>query len=327
MLQRLVRRHLGDDSPNSTIPALRCYLIPRLVLLTGLEDENPDALAVIEGLNLPDWVILLPMPSAQELVAATSEHWLRDYWGRRFEAEVSRAWQVSRHDNQDYDSFGARGLIREIGERAFREARMLLEQDRRVVLGLDDETLCRQWVGFVTYLRYFVPGARAYFFPAIQDWGGLDRWLKDGGLDLPPPRHGSRWPQLLIRSRPAGFDGVPDYEPELPLYLPFGRNDPDLAEGTNTILPLLAKPALAIGKETRAGTSSSREAVQQGGWMAAQIKMRCWEALQQASALTRKPGGLASLWRDLAGHLTPVADWLIALLDRLSARGDRVPPA
>ena len=327
MLQRLVRRHLGDDSPNSTIPALRCYLIPRLVLLTGLEDENPDALAVIEGLNLPDWVILLPMPSAQELVAATSEHWLRDYWGRRFEAEVSRAWQVSRHDNQDYDSFGARGLIREIGERAFREARMLLEQDRRVVLGLDDETLCRQWVGFVTYLRYFVPGARAYFFPAIQDWGGLDRWLKDGGLDLPPPRHGSRWPQLLIRSRPAGFDGVPDYEPELPLYLPFGRNDPDLAEGTNTILPLLAKPALAIGKETRAGTSSSREAVQQGGWMAAQIEMRCWEALQQASALTRKPGGLASLWRDLAGHLTPVADWLIALLDRLSARGDRVPPA
>jgi hypothetical protein len=108
---------------------------------------------------------------------------------------------------------------------------------------LDDETLCRQLVGFVTYLRYFVPGARAYFFPAIQDWDRLDRWLKDGGLDLPPPRHGRRWPQLLTRSRPFGFDGVPDYEPELPLHLPFGRNDPDLADGVNTVLPLLAKPA------------------------------------------------------------------------------------
>lgn len=229
VLQRLVRRHLGDGSPNLAIPALRYYLIPRTVLLIGLEKENPDALAVIEGLNLPDWVILLPMPAAQELVAGTPRRWLRDYWGHRFEAEVARAWQVARHDNQDHDSFGARGLVREIGERALREARTLLEQDRRVVLGLDDETLCRQWVGFVTYLRYFVPGARAYFFPAIQDWRGLDRWLKDGGLDLPPPRHGRRWPQLLTRSRPSGFDGAPDYEPELPLGLPVGRNDPDLA--------------------------------------------------------------------------------------------------
>ena len=260
MLERLVRRHLGDGSPNLAISPLGYYLMPRDVLLVGLEDENPDALSVIEGLNLPDWVILLPAPSAQELAAGAPEYWLRGYWGRRFEAEVARAWQVARTDNQDHDSLGARGLVREIGERAFREARSLLEQDRRVVLDLDNETWCRHFVGFVVYLRYFVPGARAYFFPAIQDWRGLDRWLKDGGLDLPPPRHGSRWPQLLIRSRPSGFLGHPDHEPELPIRLPYGRHDPDLADGVNTILPLTAKPSANLHPGHRRGDDLAKDA-------------------------------------------------------------------
>lgn len=325
VLERLIRRHVGGDSRNLAISTLRYYLIPRTVLLNGLEDENPDALAIIEGLNLPDWVILLPMPSAQELATDSPERWLRGYWGRRFEAEVARTWRMARHDNQDHDSFGIRGLLGMIGERALREARTLLEQDRRVVLGLDDETLCRQFVGFITYLRYFVPGARAYFFPAIQDWRGLDRWLKDGGLDLPPPRHGQRWPQLLTRSRPAGFDGAPDYEPELPLGLPFGRNDPDLVDGANTVLPLLVKSAPAFDGETRTGASPSQAV--ESDRVAAWIEARCGEALRQASALTRKSGWFASAWRDLAGRLTPVGDWLISLLDRRSARGDHAPPA
>ncbi|MDG4553765.1 MAG: sulfite exporter TauE/SafE family protein [Candidatus Competibacter sp.] len=322
VLRRLIRRHLGDDSPRPAIPLLRYYLMPREILLIGLEDENPDALAVIEGLNLPDWAILLPMPSTQELAADTPEHWLRAYWGRRFAAEVARAWQMARHDNQDQDSFGARAWVRRIGETAFREARSLLEQDQRVVLGLDDETLCRHLVGFVTYLRYFIPGARAYFFPAIRDWGGLDRWLKNSGLDLPPPRHGSRWPHLLTRSRPSGFHGAPDYEPELPLWLPFGRNDPDLTDGANTILPLLAKPAPSLLGNARGGTGPNR-ASSSCDRIALQVEARCREALRQASTLTRKPSWIVSIWRDLTGRMTPVMEWLALRLNRRSvARGD-----
>ena len=122
MLQRLVRRHLGEGSSNLAIPLLRHYLMPRKIFRIGLEDENPDVLSVIEGLNLPSWVILLPAPSSQELAVGAPEHWLRDYWGRRFEAEVARAWQVARHDNQDQEAFGAQGLAQRIGERGFRVA-------------------------------------------------------------------------------------------------------------------------------------------------------------------------------------------------------------
>ncbi len=319
-LQRLIRRYLGENAPGLSVSTLPYYLMPREALLVGLEEENPDALAVIEGLNLPDWVILLPMPSAQELAVGDSRYWLRDYWGRRFEAEAARAWQVARIDNQDHETFGARGLVREVGERAVREARAVLERDRRVVLGLDDGALCRHFVGFVVHLRYFVPGARAYFFPAIQDWGRVDQWLKEGGLDLPPPRHGRRWPRLLIQSRPIGFDGAPDYEPELPLDLPFGRNDPDLAGGANTILPLLAKRAPVVRREDRVGERSNPAPMERDR-VAARVEARCRDALRQASRLSRKPGWLASVWRALTGRLTPVAERVATLLERWSARG------
>ena len=325
-MERLIRRHLSEGVAGLAVSPLGYYLMPRTAFLAGLEEENPDALAVIEGLNLPDWVILLPMPAAQELAAGEPTRWLRDYWGRRFEAEVARAWQAARSDNQDHDAFGARGLARQIGERGLREARALLEQDRRVALDQDDETLGQHFIGFVMYLRYFVPGARAYFFPTVRDWAGLDRWLKDGGLDLPPPRHGSRRPQLLVRSRPSGFNGAPDYEPELPLRLPVGRHDPDLADGVNTILPLALKSAPIFRRKTAAPLTPA--SVTKSDPHAQLIEARGQDALRQAFVLARKPGRLAALWRSLSERLTPAAGLLVEQLEsKAGARGCVAPPA
>ena len=316
VVERLVRRDRGHGLSSLAIPSLGHYLIARPVFLRSLEDENPDALAVIEGISLPDWVILLPTPSAQELAANDPKHLLRRYWGRRFEAEVARAWQTARTDNQDEEIFGGRGLAQRIGEPAFREARVLLEQDQRVVLDLDDNTLCRQFVGFVTYLRYFAPGARAYFFPAIADWGDLDDWLKDGGLDLPPPRHSRRWPQLLVKSRPSGFHSAPDYEPELPIRLPFGHHDPDLADGANTVLPLASKWSSKI--RVRMEPAADRQSPNRQE-SALRVEARCLDAWRQASILTRKPG-----WRAWAGHgltalLAPMIGRLASELDHAAS--------
>lgn len=241
VLQRLLRSELGRHRAPLALPALSYHLMQRSPFLSALETENPDALALLEALNLPDWVILLPTPSANELARCPAQLMLRQYWGRCFAAEVARAWQVRRDDNQDAAEFGADGLSACIGIAAYREVRSLLEQDQRMVRGATDAALCRSFVGFVTYLRYFAPGARAYYFPAVADWGAFDAWCKEGGADLPPPRHSQRWPQLLVQSRPPGVQIAPDYEPELPAQLPFGRHDPDLAAGANTILPLASR--------------------------------------------------------------------------------------
>ena len=313
VMERLVRRDREPGLSRLAIPSMSHYLMPRSVFLRGLEDENPDALSVIEGLSLPEWVILLPTPSARELATSDPDCLLRSYWGRRFEAEIARTWQITRSDNPDHDTFGGRGLAQRIGEPAFREVRELLEQDQWVVLDLDDDALCRQFVGFVTYLRYFAPGTRAYVFPAIGDWGKLDHWLKEGGLDVPPPRHSRRWPQLLVKSRPAGFHGAPDYEPELPMGLPFGRHDPDLADGANTILPLTSKWS-ARGKT---GAQRIPELSVSGEpWS---ITSRCEEALRQSATLTHQPGWLSEVGHALITFLMPVIARLARGLDRGAA--------
>ena len=312
VLERLVRRDRGHGLSSLAIPSLGHYLIARPVFLRGLEDENPDALAVIEGLSLPDLVILLPTPSARELAAGDPERLLRNYWGRRFEAEVARAWQTARNDNQDHDDFGGRGLARQIGDMAFREARELLEQDQRVVLDLDDDTLCRQFVGFVTYLRYFAPGTRAYFFPAMGDWGALDHWLKEGGLDLPPPRHSRRWPQMLVKSRPSGVHCTPDYEPELPIRLPFGRHDPDLAEGANTILPLASKLSSRI--RVRTGPIMDRKSPECAEQVL-RVEALCQDALWQASTLTRQSSWVTWVSNGLTALLAPMIGQWASTLD------------
>lgn len=296
VMQRLVRGDRRRQRSPQDVPALSHYLMARAQFLNGLEAENPDALAVIEGLNLPEWVILLPTPSAAELATIKAELVLRRYWGKRFTAEVARAWQVSRDDNQDQGEFGAAGLAACIGAAAFREVRTLLEQDQHIVRGLDDDALCREFVGFVTYLRYFIPGVRAYYFPALVDWGALDAWCKEGGADLPPPRHGQRWPQLLVRSRPVGLHLAPDYEPELPAQLPFGHYDPDLTAGANTILPLASQ----VSSKVR---FSPQPLIQTAGLdtaYCAQIEDACMEALHHTlrrhkNLVTRCQQGLAAL--------------------------------
>ena len=292
VMQRLVRRELGRHGAHLALPALSYHLMQRSPFLSALETENPDALALLEALNLPDWVILMPTPSANELAHCDAQLMLRQYWGRCFAAEVARAWQVRRDDNQDDAEFGAAGLSACIGAAAYREVRSLLEQDQHVVRGATDATLCRSFVGFATYLRYFAPGARAYYFPAVADWGAFDAWCKEGGADLPAPRHSQRWPQLLVQSRPPGVQIAPDYEPELPAQLPFGRHDPDLAAGANTILPLASQ----VSSKVRFNRQPLAQVLPADAQRQAQLQALCMAALHHHLQRHTHPVARAAAW-------------------------------
>ena len=118
---RAIERLHGLDPPRAALEV--CYhLMARRRFLAGLEDENPEALSVIEGLALPEWVLLLPMPSAPTLRATPQRTLLRDYWARRSEGELARTWQTAREDNQDLGRFGPTALADLIGGAAFAEA-------------------------------------------------------------------------------------------------------------------------------------------------------------------------------------------------------------
>ncbi|WP_146108831.1 hypothetical protein [Chromatium okenii] len=118
-------------------------------------------------MNLPPQVILLPMPVEQRLDPAGFTRLLRNYWARRFEGEIARAWQAV------CDATGQPRVAYADWRAAFAEIRDVLTRDNIIPAGLSDALVCRGFVALVTRLRYFSPGVRGCLFPAIHDWAAL----------------------------------------------------------------------------------------------------------------------------------------------------------
>jgi hypothetical protein len=226
-IERLIEKDIASSAKKQTIPTLPYYLMVRRAFLTGLESENVEALSIIEGLNLPRYVILLPAPPVTEINPEQLESLRTQYWAHRFEAEIARAWQMNRDTEADAEDFGAHTLQLLLTEHAYLEVQAVLERDGLVLPNWDAEQRCRTFVAMMIRLRYFAPGARAFFFPAIRDWPLIDAWITSSGLDLPAPLISRQRPPLLLKSRPGGIEPTVRL-PILPVALPYGHCDPDL---------------------------------------------------------------------------------------------------
>ncbi len=313
-MERLIVEHLESLGHTGVIPPLDYYLMPCAALLRGLESENPEALAVIEGLSLPDQVILLPMPAELQADAAGVRLALRDYWARRFEGEIARAWQRARDDKQDLDLFGPSGLKDLIGDIAFAEVREVLTRDNIIPPGLDDMTVCRGFVALVARLRYFSPGVRGFFFPALRDWQALDGWLRRSGLDLPPPRSDGPLPRLLEQTRPGQRSGPHAQPILLPSDLPYARSDPDFQPRRH------AAPGTSIAVADIACTEQDDAPLKDAG-----VPTPCLDALRQGLQLPRQDWRVrAKHW--LFGAFAPLLNFLLVLTTRprRRARGPSV---
>ena len=325
---RAIERLHGLGTPRGAMEV--CYhLMARGPFLQGLEVENPEALSVIEGLRLPEWVILLPMPGAPVLRSTPQRTLLRDYWARRFEGEVARTWQTARDDNQDLTHFGPVTLTTLIGGTALAEAREVLARDGVPEAVADEAQLGRAFVARVVRLRYFAPGSRGCCFPAVPDWAAVDRWLEEGGLDLPPPRSGGRLPQAMERTRPSVTCGTPGLCLQLPADLPYGRSDPDRLTGACNWLvqaepPVCAPPDPAPAETAPVTTPGLAAHLLQGvgpdpgARPRSDVQSRCLLALHRGAAIRRRPGRLARLGAGLAEALQAPLDGLLDLWGTLS---------
>lgn len=317
-MERLIATHLESLGHVGAIPELDDYLMPCSALLRGLESENPEALAVIEGLNLPGQVILLPMPMDLPTDAHGLRRTLREYWARRFEGEVARTWQWARENNQDLDRFGLDGLAAVIGDIALAEVREVLIRDNVIPPGMDDSVVCRSFVARVVRLRYFSPGARGFFFPALRDWQAFDHWLAESGLDLPPPRPNGPLPPLLEYARPGQRTGSHVQPLLLPGELPHGCSDPDFQPSEGATARAIVPEAALTPQETETteiGPPLSASASTQDPTMQA----RCLDVLRQGLQLPRKDWKVRA--RDwLLGVFAPLLELLLVIANGMRRR-------
>ncbi|HCS88632.1 MAG: sulfite exporter TauE/SafE family protein [Thiohalocapsa sp. PB-PSB1] len=298
-VERLIEEQLGVAARGVPIPDLPYYLMSRDDFLEGLETENAEALSVIEGLRLPNYVILLPSPSSPIVDERSFVRARLDYWSRSFEAEVARAWQNARDAQGDLHRFGAAALHALIGTHAFAEVRDVLHRDDIALSVWDDDLVTRSFAAMVVRLRYFSPGARGFFFPAIDVWPELDSWLEASGLDLPEPCRQNRMPPLLLKSRP-GSGALPTSPPPLPTGLPFGRSDPDLPRVRADAARAWSTQHATMYAEDTAAKSVSRSRFPKRE-VPASLEQLYQDALQRGSRIRRSKGWLRRIRDDLVG--------------------------
>ena len=321
---RAIERIAGTEGVRGRGDALVVYhLIGKGPFLGRLEQENPEALTLIEGLPLPDWVILLPMPAEATLRTLDARLLLRDYWARRFEGEAARAWQMGRDDNQDHGAFGPDAWQRLVGDDAVAEAREVLVRCGIPGAAGDTAATCRAFVGRTARLRYFAPGSRGAFFPAVRDWRGVDAWLADSGLDLPPALVSRRLPRALELARPASTCGAPGVLLPLPADPLFDSSDPDVTAVASALIAQTARnnPRAATGAAEQAAKAASRDTVVAA---ASETERLCLAALHQGAAVRRAGGWGVAVSSALQILLLPL---LVRVLAGARALGSRLSGA
>ncbi|MBK1694128.1 hypothetical protein CKO09_05165 [Chromatium weissei] len=294
-MERLITEHLQTTGYEGSVPDLSYYLMPAAAFLSGLESENPEALAVIEGLNLPSQVILLPMPVEQRLDPAEFTRLLRDYWARRFEGEIARAWQAVCDLQQNAATTTLHTLI---GVAAVAEIRDVLGRDNIIPAGLSDALVCRGFVALVTRLRYFSPGVRGCWFPAIHDWAALDQWMHDSGLNQPLA-------ELLQRIQPDSHCGDSAHLLPLPPDLPYSQSDPDVRTRPAPRVSFNAPSPIEFAPATRCDQPCTPCPINRAPCLA----IRALTVSNQTTTLR---------WREQLGHwllivFAPLLDGLLAL--------------
>ncbi len=311
-IERLIEEELGAAARGVPIPDLPYYLMPREAFLYGLESENAEALSVIEGLRLPGYVVLLPSPSSQSVGENAFARLRHDYWARSFEAEVARAWQNTREDNNDAARFGAVALRGLIGEHAFAEVRGVLDRDGLTLSVWSDDLITRTFAAMVVRLRYFAPGARGFYFPGIGVWPEVDAWLAASGLDLPEPGEGERMPPLLLKSRPGGSD-LPAPPPLLPTGLPFGASDPDRAIAVADAAQVWPTDA-GTAVEPKLDASDTQDATPAADdQFPPSLERHYLKALRRGLRVRRRKGWLARLRDDVGNGLRRLVARLLFL--------------
>jgi hypothetical protein len=156
------------------VPHRKSCVVDRQVLFRHVEQEELD---LESDRLLPETVILLQRPSAEELNNADAGVLLVKYWRLLFHAgiHVALATQETAGKLTDDD---VEARITELGRTEFEEIRGVLVQDKYLKTRASDRALYTEFAAVYLELRHFAPGLSRAYFPGIEDPRRVDTLLE-----------------------------------------------------------------------------------------------------------------------------------------------------
>ena len=171
--QRILERIIREDCklPNVywNIPHSRSFVCDRQSLFRHAEQAD---LELEPEQILPDTVILLTRPAAEELSNLERQVVLLKYWRLLFHARVHIALNGCTLNDE-----AVRERIEQIGRTEFEEIRTVLVEDHYLPPHPNDRATFIEFAAVYLELRYFAAHLLANFFPGIRDFGRIERLL------------------------------------------------------------------------------------------------------------------------------------------------------
>jgi hypothetical protein len=173
ILERVIREELQLPNLYWNIPHRKSYVCDRHVLFRHAEQADlelePDQL-------LPDEVILLIRPDAEEMSNLERRPLLLKYWRRLFHSRLHVALGTSER-GKTLTAEAIRARVEEIGRSEFEEIRQVLTQDNYLPPGADDAATYLEFAAVYLELRYFAANLLPNYFPGIRDFGRVEQLL------------------------------------------------------------------------------------------------------------------------------------------------------
>jgi hypothetical protein len=189
LVRRVIKRHRHLPGFGLQVPHARCYWIGRAALLDIVSAAELGRAAA----DLPDEVILLPRPDADER-ARPDEELLTHLWRYAFHARVHLEIERRR-----LSEAMLRERIHRIGQTEFDEIRLVLRQDDLLLPPREDPEAYAELGALYLELRHFAPARIGDTFPILGDHRAIDAVLAQ---DVDAER-------LLAACRPAGAPETP----------------------------------------------------------------------------------------------------------------------
>jgi hypothetical protein len=268
ILRRVIKQDRGLTGVGLQVPHRKSYAIDRDALL---RIAARDELGLAADGELPEAVLLFPLPEEHQLRRLGRGAALVEYWRLLFHARVHVAL-AERLGGGRLTEAGVRERMQRIGAVVCDEILAVLRQEHFLLPPGDRREVYQEFAALYLELRFFAPHLLPRYFPAILQFDDVDRVLAED-VDAEA---------LFARTRP---EGAPD-----PLVLAETPEGEEAGTEPYSLVPTGEAPEVPLARADRASRKGNVV-------RAAILRMRAARSLPEPQAAAMRRGAEGELGR------------------------------